>query len=177
MMNPSAMPVEIMFLPKWWFFNLSRVSYWSRCVIVPLLIIFAKRPVVKLKPEQGVRELFVMDQTFGVQKKRGLELCDAFATRGDLSGLGPLQLLAPSLLEVGALERGHPVCKLAGPGVEPAHFATFIGRTGAGRFVAAAVIASPIRCSASATGSSSRWLYLAAMAGIIKNQGTLFYPL
>ncbi len=54
-----AMPVEIMFLPKWWFFNLSRVSYWSRCVIVPLLIIFAKRPVVKLKPEQGVRELFV----------------------------------------------------------------------------------------------------------------------
>jgi len=27
----------------------------------------------------------VMDQTFGVQKKRGLELCDAFAARGDLS--------------------------------------------------------------------------------------------
>jgi len=53
-----AMPVEIMYLPKWWFFNLSKVSYWSRCVIVPLLIIFAKRPVMKLKPEQGVRELF-----------------------------------------------------------------------------------------------------------------------
>jgi squalene-hopene/tetraprenyl-beta-curcumene cyclase len=54
-----AMPVEMMFLPKWFFFNLGKVSYWSRCVIVPLLIIFAKRPVVKLKPEQGVRELFL----------------------------------------------------------------------------------------------------------------------
>ncbi|MCC7121268.1 MAG: squalene--hopene cyclase [Gammaproteobacteria bacterium] len=54
-----AMPVEIMFLPKWWFFNLSKVSYWSRCVIVPLLVIYAKRPVVKLKAEQGIRELFI----------------------------------------------------------------------------------------------------------------------
>lgn len=56
-----AMPVEIMYLPKWWFFNLSKVSYWSRCVIVPLLIIFAKRPVVDLTPEQGVSELFLTD--------------------------------------------------------------------------------------------------------------------
>ena len=54
-----AMPVEIMLLPKWWLFNLTKVSYWSRCVIVPLLIIFNKRPVVDLKPEQGVRELFL----------------------------------------------------------------------------------------------------------------------
>jgi squalene-hopene/tetraprenyl-beta-curcumene cyclase len=54
-----AMPVEMMFLPKWWFFNLSKVSYWSRCVIVPLLILFAKKPVVKLNPEQGISELFL----------------------------------------------------------------------------------------------------------------------
>lgn len=56
-----AMPVEIMYLPKWWFFNLSKVSYWSRCVIVPLLIIFAKRPVVELSDEQGISELFLSD--------------------------------------------------------------------------------------------------------------------
>ena len=56
-----AMPVEMTLLPQWWFFHLSKVSYWSRCVIVPLLIIFAKRPVVTLAPEQGVRELFVQD--------------------------------------------------------------------------------------------------------------------
>ncbi|MGE0486919.1 MAG: squalene--hopene cyclase [Gammaproteobacteria bacterium] len=54
-----AMPVEIMLLPKWWFFNLSKVSYWSRCVIVPLLILFAKRPVVHVDEHLGVSELFL----------------------------------------------------------------------------------------------------------------------
>jgi len=53
-----AMPVEIMFLPRWWFFNLSKVSYWSRCVIVPLLILFAKRPVVHVDEHLGIAELF-----------------------------------------------------------------------------------------------------------------------
>lgn len=55
-----AMPVEIMLLPKWWFFNLSKVSYWSRCVIVPLLIIFAKRPVVDVEEKFGISELFLV---------------------------------------------------------------------------------------------------------------------
>jgi squalene-hopene/tetraprenyl-beta-curcumene cyclase len=56
-----AMPVEMMFLPKWWFFNLNKVSYWSRCVIVPLLIIFAKRPTVTVSKNAGVSELFISD--------------------------------------------------------------------------------------------------------------------
>jgi len=56
-----AMPVEIMYLPKWWPFNLNKVSYWSRCVIVPLLIIFAKRPIVQMTKEQGIAELFMSD--------------------------------------------------------------------------------------------------------------------
>lgn len=34
---------------------------------------------------RGVRELFFMDQTFGVRRERALELCAAFADRGDLS--------------------------------------------------------------------------------------------
>jgi squalene-hopene/tetraprenyl-beta-curcumene cyclase len=53
-----AMPVEIMLLPDWFFFHLRKVSYWSRTVIVPLLILYAKRPVVPLRPEEGVPELF-----------------------------------------------------------------------------------------------------------------------
>lgn len=32
----------------------------------------------------GVREVFFVDQTFGVSKRRALELCDALARRGDL---------------------------------------------------------------------------------------------
>lgn len=54
-----AMPVEIMLLPRWFFFHLHKVSYWSRTVIVPLLILNAKRPVCHLDPEEGVRELFL----------------------------------------------------------------------------------------------------------------------
>jgi len=54
-----AMPVEIMLLPKWFFFHLQKVSYWSRTVIVPLLILNARRPVCELAPEEGLSELFV----------------------------------------------------------------------------------------------------------------------
>ena len=54
-----AMPIEIMLLPQWFFFHLYKISYWSRTVIVPLLILYAKRPVCRLKPEEGVSELFV----------------------------------------------------------------------------------------------------------------------
>jgi len=53
-----AMPAECIWLPKWWIFNLSKVSYWSRCVIVPLLVIFDQRPVHALPPEQSIAELF-----------------------------------------------------------------------------------------------------------------------
>ena len=56
-----AMPAECIWLPRWWIFNLSKVSYWSRCVIIPLLIIFAKRPVHNLRPEQGISEIFLTD--------------------------------------------------------------------------------------------------------------------
>ena len=53
-----AMPVEIMLLPRWFPFHLSKVSYWSRTVIVPLLILNALRP--RARNPKGVRvdELF-----------------------------------------------------------------------------------------------------------------------
>jgi len=54
-----AMPAEIIWLPKWSLFSLTKVSYWSRCVIVPLLLVLAYRPVHKLKPEQDIPELFI----------------------------------------------------------------------------------------------------------------------
>ncbi|MDN7182475.1 squalene--hopene cyclase [Caballeronia sp. SEWSISQ10-4 2] len=52
------MPVEIMLLPDWFPFHLSKVSYWARTVIVPLLVLNAKRP--KARNPKGVRidELF-----------------------------------------------------------------------------------------------------------------------
>ncbi|MFQ5661378.1 MAG: squalene--hopene cyclase, partial [Gammaproteobacteria bacterium] len=54
-----AMLSEMVWLPNWFFFNLKKVSYWSRCVIVPLLILFAKKPVCVLTPGQGISELFL----------------------------------------------------------------------------------------------------------------------
>ena len=52
------MPVEIMSLPRWFPFHLDKVSYWSRTVMVPLLVMMAKRPQA-LNPEGvHVQELF-----------------------------------------------------------------------------------------------------------------------
>ncbi|HEX9447947.1 MAG TPA: squalene--hopene cyclase, partial [Dongiaceae bacterium] len=54
-----VMPVEIMHLPRWFPFHLDKVSYWSRTVIVPLLVLMAKKPVAKNPRRVDVRELFV----------------------------------------------------------------------------------------------------------------------
>lgn len=55
-----TMPVEIMLLPKWFPFHLDKVSYWSRTVIVPLLVLMAKRPRAKNPTGTTIRELFVV---------------------------------------------------------------------------------------------------------------------
>ena len=53
-----AMPAEIIWLPRWWFFSLDKVSYWSRCVTIPLLLIFSHRPVQR---GTDIKELFKDD--------------------------------------------------------------------------------------------------------------------
>jgi len=52
------MPVEIMLLPKWFPFHLTKVSYWARTVIVPLLVLNAKRPVARNPRGVRIDELF-----------------------------------------------------------------------------------------------------------------------
>ena len=52
------MPVEIMLLPKKFYFSIYAISYWSRAVLIPLLIVFAHRPVCRIPREQGVDELY-----------------------------------------------------------------------------------------------------------------------
>ena len=53
-----VMPVEIMHLPLWFPFHLSKVSYWSRTVIVPLLVLMALRPVARNPRGIRIDELF-----------------------------------------------------------------------------------------------------------------------
>ncbi len=52
------MPVELMLLPKRFYFSIYAISYWSRAVLIPLLIVFAHRPVCKIPREQGIEELY-----------------------------------------------------------------------------------------------------------------------
>jgi len=52
-----AMPIELFLLPRWSFFNMHEISYWSRTVLTPLMIIFAHKPVVPVPPGADLMEL------------------------------------------------------------------------------------------------------------------------
>ncbi len=53
------MPIEIINFPKWFPFNIYKISYWSRTVLVPLLIIMHKKPVANNPNGISVDELFL----------------------------------------------------------------------------------------------------------------------
>ncbi len=54
-----AMPVELILLPRWFPIHLSKMSYWARTVIVPLLVLQAKKPVARNPRGVRVNELYV----------------------------------------------------------------------------------------------------------------------
>ena len=54
-----AIPPEIVLAPNWFYFNIYEISSWSRAILVPLSIIYAKKPFKKIPAEQGIDELFV----------------------------------------------------------------------------------------------------------------------
>ncbi|MGE5271530.1 MAG: squalene--hopene cyclase, partial [Thiohalocapsa sp.] len=54
-----VMPVEIMLLPRWSPFHIDKVSYWSRTVLVPLLVLMALRPRARNPLRLSIAELFV----------------------------------------------------------------------------------------------------------------------
>jgi len=54
-----AIPPEIVLFPSWFWFNIYEISSWSRAILVPLSICYAKKPFKKIPDETGVEELFV----------------------------------------------------------------------------------------------------------------------
>src|SRR5580698_6872891 len=54
-----AIPPEIVLFPNWFYFNIYEISSWSRSILVPLAIIYAKKPFKRISPEQGIDELYV----------------------------------------------------------------------------------------------------------------------
>ena len=54
-----AIPPEIVLFPNWFYFNIYEISSWSRSILVPLAIIYAKKPFKKIPPEHAIDELYV----------------------------------------------------------------------------------------------------------------------
>ena len=53
------MPVEIINFPKWFPFNIYKISYWSRTVLIPLLVIMNKKPLANNPNNISIEELFI----------------------------------------------------------------------------------------------------------------------
>jgi squalene-hopene/tetraprenyl-beta-curcumene cyclase len=53
-------PVELILLPRWFPFHISKVSYWSRTVVVPLTILCSLKPRARNPGHVAIRELFTL---------------------------------------------------------------------------------------------------------------------
>ena len=54
-----AMPVELMLLPPSFPLNIYAMSSWARETVVPMLLLFARKPRIALDPQCGVQELWL----------------------------------------------------------------------------------------------------------------------
>ncbi len=54
-----AIPPEIVLFPNWFWFNIYEISSWSRAILVPLSIVYAKKPFKKIPDELAIDELYV----------------------------------------------------------------------------------------------------------------------
>src|SRR5436853_186535 len=95
-------PVEIVLLPRWFPFHLDKVSYWSRTVMVPLLILCTRQPAASNPRKVQIRELFTTppeEERHSFRRPGGRQgvLSRAFlalaASVRALDWLQPLQLL------------------------------------------------------------------------------------
>jgi squalene-hopene/tetraprenyl-beta-curcumene cyclase len=58
-----VMPVELILLPPWFPINIYALSSWARETVVPMTILMAKRPQIRLDAAQGVQELWLASPT------------------------------------------------------------------------------------------------------------------
>ena len=110
-----AVPPEIVLFPKWCYFNIYEISAWSRAILVPLSIAYAKKPFKKIPQEHGIDELFV-----GGRENANLHLrwdkkliswrnfflfCDRVAHLAERVHIRPLRRVALKKAETWMLER------------------------------------------------------------------------
>ncbi|MDB5650623.1 MAG: squalene--hopene cyclase [Hyphomicrobiales bacterium] len=100
------MPVEIMLLPRWSPFHISKISYWARTVLVPLLVVQTLRPQSRSIPI-ALDELFVGSPSdIGAigRAPHQSRSCFAFFAGVD-KALGSLERVSPRRLRAAALAR------------------------------------------------------------------------
>ena len=66
--NVPTVPVELILLPRWFPIHLSKMSYWARTVIVPLLVLAALKPLARNKRQVHVPELFLPHGQFASKR-------------------------------------------------------------------------------------------------------------
>ncbi len=54
-----TMPAELILLPRWFPIHLSKMAYWARTVIVPLLVLMSKKPLARNPRGVRVDELYL----------------------------------------------------------------------------------------------------------------------
>ena len=111
-----AIPPEIVLFPNWFYFNIYEISSWSRSILVPLAIIYAKKPFKKIPPEHGIDELFVggrvgaklrlrMDRKSIISWRNFFLVLDRILHFAEAVHLRPLRKLALARAEKWMLER------------------------------------------------------------------------
>lgn len=111
-----AIPPEIVLFPKWFYFNLYEISSWSRAILVPLSIAYARKMFKKIPAEQGIDELFVggrehadlrlpWDSAKKVSWRNFFLLCDRMTHWFERIHIRPLRAIALKKAEKWMLER------------------------------------------------------------------------
>ncbi|WP_066827100.1 squalene--hopene cyclase [Sphingomonas mali] len=93
-----TMPPELILLPRWFPIHLSKMSYWARTVVVPLLVLGALKPVARNTKGIKVDELYTGEAVRAATKAadpkwlwtKGFNALDRLLKAGD--GLWPTKL-------------------------------------------------------------------------------------
>ena len=73
------MPIEIMKFPNWFPFTIYKISYWSRTVLIPLLIIMHRKPIALNPSKISISELFL--KKVNQKKKMNLISKEKFSSK------------------------------------------------------------------------------------------------
>lgn len=94
-----VMPVQMMLQPVWSPFHISKMAYWARTVLVPLLILFAKKAQADNPTGRNIRELFVVAPE--KQKKYNINHTGSYWGAAFLHLDKFLRVLEPNALKAG----------------------------------------------------------------------------